>query len=118
MKYMLLLYQEPDAGPDRGTAEWDAEMARWFAVTDEMGGAGVLVAGNALQPTTTATTLREREGEVLLTDGPFAETKEVLGGFYVIDVADLDEATRWAAKMPLAPYGSVEIRPVMEFDRS
>ena len=58
-----------------------------------------------------------RDGEVALTDGPFAETKEVLGGYYVIDVADLDEAAKWAAKMPLAPYGSVEIRPLMEFDR-
>ena len=118
MKYMLLLYSAPDAGPAPGSPEQEAQMGRWFAVTDELTQAGVLVAGDALQPAATATTLRERDGEVLLTDGPFAETKELLVGYYLIDVADLDEATRWAAKMPLAPYGSVEIRPIMEFDRS
>ncbi len=118
MKYMLLLYSAAGTGPDPDSPEGEAHMGRWFAVTDEMARAGVLVAGDALQPVTTATTLRERDGEVLLTDGPFAETKELLGGYYLIDVPDLDEATKWAAKMPLAPYGSVEIRPVQEFDRS
>ena len=117
MKYILLLYSAPDAGPDPESPEGQAQMGRWFGVTEEMGQAGVLVAGDALQPTTTATTLRERDGEVVLTDGPFAETKEILGGYYLIDVPDLDAATEWAAKMPLAPYGSVEIRPVMEFDQ-
>ena len=117
MKYMLLLYSAPDARPAPGTADGDAQMGRWFAVTEEMGKAGVLVAGDALQDATTATTLRERDGEVLLTDGPFAETKETLGGYYLIDVPDLDAATEWAGKMPLAPYGSVEIRALQEFDR-
>ena len=116
MKYMLLLYSAPDAGPDPASPEGTAQLGRWFAVTEEMAQAGVLVAGDALQPETTATTLRERDGEVLLTDGPFAETKETLGGYYVIDVPDLDVATEWAAKMPLAPYGSVEIRAIQEFD--
>ena len=117
MKYMLLLYQAPDAGPAEGSPEAAEEFGRWFAVTDEMAQAGVLVAGAPLQATTTATTLRVRNEEVLLTDGPFAETKEILGGYYLIDVPDLDAAAEWAAKMPLAPYGSVEIRPVMEFDQ-
>jgi hypothetical protein len=117
MKYMLLLYSAPDAGPRQDSPEGEAQMGRWFAVTDEMQKAGVMVSGDALQPATTATTLRERDGEVLLTDGPFAETKEILGGYYVIDVPDLDAATEWAAKMPLAPYGSVEIRSLLEFDQ-
>ena len=117
MKYMLLLYSAPGSGPAPGTPEMDTQMGRWFAVTEEMEKAGVLVSGDALQPATTATTLRERDGEVLLTDGPFAETKELLGGYYVIDVPDLDAATGWAGRMPLAPYGSVEIRAVMELDQ-
>ena len=118
MKYLLLLYSAPGSGPAPESPEMQTQMGRWFAVTDELEKAGVLVAGDALQPVETATTLRERDGEVLLTDGPFAETKETLGGYYLIDVPDLDAAAGWAAKMPLAPYGSVEIRPVMEFDQS
>ena len=118
MKYMLLLYSAPGSGPAPDSTEGRDQMGRWFGVTEEMGRAGVLLGGDALQPTTTATTLRERDGEVLLTDGPFAETKEILGGYYLIDVPDLDAATEWAAKMPLAPYGSVEVRPVMEFEQS
>ena len=117
MKYMLLLYNAPDAGPAEGSPEAEAEMGQWFGVTEEMQKAGVLVDGHALQPTTTATTLRVRDRETVLTDGPFAETKELLGGYYLIDVPDLDAAAEWAAKMPLAPYGSVEIRPIMEFDQ-
>jgi hypothetical protein len=116
MKYMLLLYSAPDAGPVQGSPEAEAQMGRWFAVTEEMGKAGVLVAGDALQPAETATTLRSPNGEVVLSDGPFAETKEILGGYYILDVPDFDTAAEWAAKMPLAPYGSVEIRPLMEFE--
>jgi hypothetical protein len=116
MKYMLLLYSAPDAGPAQGSPEAQAQMGRWFAVTEEMGKAGVLVAGDALQPVETATTLRAPNGSPVLSDGPFAETKETLGGYYVLDVPDFDTAAEWAAKMPLAPYGSVEIRPVMEFE--
>jgi hypothetical protein len=114
---MLLLYSAPDAGPDQGTPEAEAEMGRWFAVSEAMNKAGILAGGDALHPTETATTLRVRDGDAVLTDGPFAETKEVLVGYYLIDVADLDAASAWAAKMPLAPYGSVEIRALMEFDQ-
>ncbi len=76
-----------------------------------------MVGGNALQPTSTATTVRVRDGETLLTDGPFAETKEQLGGYYLIEAKDIDEATAIAARIPSARYGSIEVRPVMVFDQ-
>lgn len=114
MNYMLLLYSAPDAGPTAGSPEQAAEMPAWFAFSEALVEAGAMVAGDPLHGVETATTLRIRDGETLTTDGPFAETKEVLGGYYIIDVPDLDAATEWAAKVPLAPYGSVEIRPVME----
>lgn len=116
MKYMLLLYSAADAGPAPGTPEQAAEMQEWFAYTEALAAAGVLVAGDALHGTEQATTLRVRDGRPVTTDGPFAETKEVLGGYYLIDVPDLDAALEWAAKVPLAPYGSVEVRPLMVFE--
>jgi hypothetical protein len=88
------------------------------AVTQEMNEKGVFVAGDGLHPTQTATTVRVREGDREVTDGPFAETKEQLGGFYVLDVKDLDEAIEWAAKIPGSQFGSVEIRPVMVYDEA
>ena len=114
MRYMLLLYSSPDGHPEEGSPEQAAEMQKWFAYTDALQNAGVLLAGDALHGVETATTVQVRNDETISTDGPFAETKEVLGGYYMIDVPDLDAATEWAAKVPLAPYGSVEIRPVME----
>ena len=114
MKYMLLLYSEENAGPAPGTPEHAAEMQEWFAYSEALATAGAMVSGEPLQGTDTATTVRVRDGQVVTTDGPFAETKEVLGGFYMIDVDDLDAAMHWAAKIPLAPYGSVEVRPLME----
>jgi hypothetical protein len=116
MKYMLLLYSAEDAGPEMGSPEQAAEMPMWFQYGADLTEAGAHIAGDALHGCDTATTVRVRDGETLVTDGPFAETKEVLGGFYMIDVDNLDEAKKWAAKVPLAPYGSVEIRPIMEFD--
>ena len=113
MKYMLLIYAADDAGPAENSPEAQEEFGRWFQISEEMG--PVTESGAALQPQGTATTVRVRDGETVLSDGPFAETKEILGGYYVIDVPDLDAAVEWAAKMPNAPYGSVEIRPVMEF---
>lgn len=80
------------------------------AVTD----AGVLVDSNRLQPSSTATSVRVRDGETLTTDGPFADTKEQCGGYYLLDCADLDEALAWAARIPSATYGTIEVRPVME----
>ena len=114
MRYMLLLYSAEDAGPTPGSDEHAAEMNDWFAVTEEMRQAGVLLGGEPLQGLDTATTVQIRDGEVLSTDGPFAETKEVLGGFYMLDLPNLDAAQEWAAKIPSAPYGSIEIRPIME----
>lgn len=112
MKYMLLIYEAEarDEAPD------SQELQAWFDLTEEMQKAGVMLAGDALQPTTTATTVRIRDGRTVTSDGPFAETREQLGGYYIVDVPDLDEAVRWAARMPNAGRGSIEVRPVMEFD--
>jgi hypothetical protein len=112
MKYMLLLRFPPDAGPEPGTPDFDREMKGWGTLNEELQSAGALVAAAGLELDDAATTLRAPKGERVLTDGPFAETKEVLFSYYVIDVADLDAAVEWAAKMPCAEYGSVEIRPL------
>ena len=117
MKYMLLLRHSPDAGPAEGTPEFDAEMASWGEVMGEMGAAGVMIAAQGLDTEATATTVRTRGGEALVTDGPFAETKESFFSYIVIDVADLDEALRWAKRMPNVTYGSVEIRPLSSHEQ-
>ena len=91
-------------------------MAAYDAFTEEVKAAGAFVGGEALQPTSTATTVRVRDGEPLLTDGPFAETREQLGGYYLLECDDLDEAIRWAAKIPGAATGCVEVRPIMDFE--
>ncbi len=115
MRYLLLLYAAENTGPDEGTPEHAAYLQQWRDYTEALGASGGLLAGEALHGSETATTVRVRGGETMTTDGPFAETKEVLGGFYMIDVDDLDAAREWAAKIPLAPHGSVEIRPIMEW---
>jgi len=112
MKYMLLLRHTPGLGPAEGTPEFDAEMASWGELMGELGGAGVLLGAQGLDTEATATTVRIRNGEDLVTDGPFAETKESFFSYIVIEVADLDEALTWAKRMPNATYGSVEIRPL------
>ncbi len=114
MRYMFLLYSAPDAGPAEGSPEAAAEMQEWFAYTQSMAEAGVLVGGEPLHPVSTATTLTIKDGATVTTDGPFAETKEVLGGYYIVDVADLDAALGWGAKAPIARYGSVEVRPIAD----
>jgi hypothetical protein len=114
MRYICLLYGEEGAGPAPGTAEFGEMLREYGAATQEMAGAGVLVDSGPLQPVTSATTVRIRDGELQLTDGPFAEIKEMLGGYYVLECADLDEAVRWAAKIPAAKYGSIEVRPLMQ----
>lgn len=114
MKFALLLYDTPGDSPEFGTPEMDAEMQQWFEFTHELESAGKHLGGEALNPVETATTVRVRDAKTITADGPFAETKETLGGFYLIEAADLDEAIAWAAKIPSAPYGSVEIRPIME----
>jgi hypothetical protein len=111
MKYLLMLRTTPEAEAMEG-AELDAEMARWGAVHQELEASGALITGMGLEQDDAATTLRAPGGERVLTDGPYAETKELLFSFYVIDVEDLDAAIEWAAKMPSVDYGSVEIRPL------
>lgn len=113
MQYMLLLYSAADTGPADGSPEQAAQMQEWFAYTQAMAEAGDLVGGEPLHGIDMATTVRVRDGEVLTTDGPFAETKELLGGYYIVDVDNIDKALDWAAKCPLVGYGSVEVRPVM-----
>lgn len=116
MRYMMLIYSD-ETGFDQVTeAEWAETMAAYNAFGAEVSEKGLLRSGEALQPTPTATTVRVRDGKILTTDGPFAETKEALGGFYILDCKDLDEAIEYAAKIPGAKVGSIEVRPIMEFD--
>jgi hypothetical protein len=115
-QYMLLIYSPTEGGPSPEEAQ--AELPRWFEYTQQLQESGAMVAGDALESVTTATTVRVRDGERLTTDGPFAETKEALGGYYIIDVADLDAALSWAERIPSVGYGSVEVRPVMVFDQA
>ena len=114
MQYMFLIADEPGAGPAQDSPEFAAEMGEWFAFDQLVRDAGVYVSGEALHPQETATTVRVRDGKTVTTDGPYAETKEHLGGFYVLDVADLDEAISYATKIPNIGYGSIEIRPVLD----
>jgi hypothetical protein len=113
MKYMALIYSEPNAGPAYGTPEFDAYLADYQRVTDVYAKDGVMRGGEALQPTTMATTVRVRKGKTQTMDGPFAETKEQLGGYYIFECADLDAAIKYAAMIPDAANGCVEIRPIM-----
>ncbi len=115
MKYLLLIHQDPTIdAPAQGTPEGDARSAAWGEYTQTLAADGVLVAGDALLPTDTATTVRVRGGERLVTDGPFADTKEWLAGYYLIDVVDLDTAIDYAGRMPNIEEGSTEVRPIME----
>jgi hypothetical protein len=116
MKYMCLLYGELGAGPAPGTTEFRDMLAEFGAATSAMAAAGVLVDSSPLMPSETARTVRVRDGETLLTDGPFAEIKEHLGGYYVLDCDSLDDAAKWAATIPSAKYGSIEVRPLMVMD--
>jgi hypothetical protein len=114
MQYMLLIYDDEQLWADMGEAERGQIFQAYGAYTEDMRQKGVFVAGDALQPTSTATTVRDRNGDRLVTDGPFAETKEQLGGYYLIEVDSLDDALDWAARIPSAKVGSIEVRPVMD----
>ena len=110
--YLLLLYAgEVDAAKQ---AERDAEMPKWMQYAQDLREAGVFLGTGRLHPVESATTVRVRNDETELVDGPFAVTKEFLGGYFLLDCADLDDALKWAARAPLARYGSVEVRPVMD----
>lgn len=111
MKYMALIYTDPSLTPPMG----DKMNEAYFALNRRMKEAGVMVAGDALQSSTTATSVRKRGDKVETMDGPFAETREHLGGYYIIDCADLDQALHWAAQIPGAAYGTVEVRPLVVF---
>jgi hypothetical protein len=114
MKYLFLLYGGPL--PEPGSQEAREMTQRWAAATEPMAKAGVLIDCAPLQPVSATTTVRVRGGETLLTDGPAAEIKEQFGGFTLIECADLDEALRWAATLPVASDGSVEVRPVVRVE--
>ena len=117
MRYLLLIYGDENAGAGTSEADQQARLKEWFDYTEELSTAGVMQGGEALQPTATATTVRDDGGKPLVTDGPFAETREQLGGYYLLDVPNLDEAIRWAHKCPGARTGTIELRPIMEFDQ-
>ena len=119
MQYLLLIYGDERAQEEAmahvSEADQAAEMKAWFDYTDWLVEKGWMRAGDALQPTATATSVRAPGGgDVVVTDGPFAETKEQLGGYYLLDVANLDEAIEAAGRCPGARYGTIELRPVME----
>ena len=117
-QYLALIYGPADQQATEPSDYDAATMADYMTFGDEAGAAGVLLGGNALQPTDTATTvsvLGGKGGEVVSTDGPFAETKEVLGGYYLLDCPDLDQAIAWATRIPGAWVGKVEVRPIVTF---
>jgi hypothetical protein len=117
MRYLLLIYTDESYYASLSEADMQADMAKWFQFDSEIKGSGASPAGEALQPTTTATTVRDEGGKPIVTDGPFAETKEQLGGYYLLDVENLDAAIEWAHKCPAAKYGRVELRPIQEFEQ-
>src|SRR5258708_3217115 len=112
MKYMLLLYWDASQTPQYTPERQRAELQAWQDYEAEAKAAGVLVSNNGLAPVSAATTVRVRNGKTLTTDGPFAETHEQLGGFFLMDCKDLDDAIAWAAKIPSARSGSIEVRPL------
>lgn len=116
MKYMILIYNDPSLEPAYGTPEFQAMMGGYFALSATMRADGVLEGGEGLQGIETATSLRIRGGKTETMDGPFATTKEHLGGYYVVDVPDLDAALRYAAMVPSAVWGTVEVRPLMDYN--
>jgi hypothetical protein len=115
MKYLCLIYDEEKKLAEMSQSESDAFMGEYFAFTEGIRSSGHYVAGEALHPVHTATTVRVRGGQVSTTDGPFAETKEQLGGFYLIEARDLNDAIQVASRIPSARLGSIEVRPVVDF---
>lgn len=115
MQYLCLIYDEEKILNDMPPAERGTFMAAYGTFTREVKASGHFVAGDALQPVATATTVRVRNGKVTTTDGPFAETREQLGGYYLVEAKDLDEAIKIAARIPSARTGSIEVRPIMVY---
>jgi hypothetical protein len=117
MQYLLLIYVDEKTGAKMGEGDRAAMSKSYGEFTQSIVKSGHFRAGDALMPTTTATTVRVRDGKTLTTDGPFAETKEQLGGYYLVEAKDLDEATGMAARIPGAKTGSIEVRPIMAVPR-
>ena len=116
MQYLALIYTAPEAGPKYGTPAFKAMQDGYNACTAELKARGAFVAGDGLKPVDTATSVRLRGGKVETMDGPFAETKEHLGGYYLIEVPDLDSAIKAASMIPAAAFGTVELRPIMVYN--
>lgn len=117
MQYLLLIYSDEKADANVSQEEMDAWMGEYMAYTEALRSAGVMVGGDALHPTATATTVRVHDGKKVTTHGPFAETKEQLGGYYQVECQNLDEAIEWASKCPGARVGSIEVRPIVDFSQ-
>jgi hypothetical protein len=115
MKYLLMICTDEAAEGRMSEAAMTDMMKNYFAFTQDAKDKGVYIGGNALQPTTTATTVRVRDGKTITSDGPFTETKEQIGGYYLFECKDLDEAISWAARIPSATNGSIEVRPIRVF---
>ena len=116
MKFMLLLWGDESQWEGASPEEAAAEMKRWEDYSAELVAAGAMVSGEGLEPSASSRTLRVENGERVVTDGPFAETKEALGGFYVIECGSMEEALEWAAKVPSAEHGPTEVRPVIDYE--
>lgn len=115
VRYLLLIYTDEASAPDAPPDDPEAMLKPWWEYNEWLQEKGWYLGGDALQPTATATTVRERDGQILTSDGPFAETKEQLGGYYMIECENLDQAIEAASRVPAVDRGSIEIRPVMEF---
>ena len=113
MKYLLLIYENESVAAGMSEADQGKVWGEYMTYTEDIRKKGQYVAGEALQPVATATTVRIKDGKTVSTDGPFAETREQLGGFYLVEAKDLDEATALAARIPAARTGSIEVRPIM-----
>lgn len=113
MEFILLIYSNEEEWASMPEEERNALIGEYFALTSEMRDHGVYVTGSPLRPTTTASTVRIRDDEHLVTDGPYVETKEQLGGYFIVEVDSDEEARAWAAKIPAARYGAIEVRPVL-----
>jgi hypothetical protein len=115
MKYLCLIYDDEKKWEAFPQAQLEGLMEEYFALSDSLKSNGQYIAAEALQPTPTATTVRVRNGKISTTDGPFAETKEQLGGFYLVEAKDLNDAIQIASRIPSVRFGSVEVRPIMDF---
>jgi hypothetical protein len=117
MRYLLLIYGDESAYANMAEDELQAELQKWWEYDAAIREAGASPGGEALQPTATATSVRDDNGSPLVTDGPFAETREQLGGYYLLDVENLDEAIKWAHRCAAINHGTIELRPIQEFEQ-